>query len=537
MRKLKVFISVLLVVLVFVSIVACSKSTPTPTTATKSATATTSAAPTTSAAQKPVYGGTLRVGPSNSQQNGIGYPAAEVTDIDYRHSIPCVEALGYYDAAGNVVPYLATGWKEDPAAKTITITIRKGIKFHDGTDFNADAVKWNFQQFIDAKRSEVSNLASVDVIDDSTVRLNFSAWNNGFISQLPFNSQMISPTAFQKNGGKVWALTHPVGTGPFKFVSWETDVKIRYEKFDGYWQAGKPYLDAIEFYKIADPTVAYASFQRHEIDVLENLHDQPNEYLDLKASGKYTTVASSVIGAAPTGVVGDSAHPDSPFANIKVRQAVCYAINKKDIVDNVLHGVAVTCNQYGQPGYWGYNDAVKGFEYNPDKAKSLLAEAGYATGFKTTMIEGNPTDWFTAVQSYLKVVGIDATIDVAGARWQDAIQKTGWTGLCYMSLKGGADISPYMPATFSKTGFIWANSILHNDEMDKACSDMATATDFATKQKFVQNAQQLIFDKYCFLAPVYQSVKAYAEYPNVHGDKLFQIDDFQWTPAETWISK
>jgi len=503
-------------------------------TSTPAQTSTAPSSPTATTPQIPI-GGTLRIGAYDDVQNA-GYPAVSVKDVDYRHTAPCLEALGYYDAAGNVVPFLATGWKEDPTAKTITVTIRKGIKFHDGTDFNAEAVKWNFQQFVDAKRNEVTGLASMDVIDDSTVRFNFSDWNNSFIYSFPFDSLMISPTAFQKNG-KEYSITHPVGTGPFKFVSWERDVKIRYEKFDGYWQQGKPYLDAIEILEIADPTVRLAAFQKHEIDVIEAMQQQPTDLLDLKASGKYTVQSLVPLGAAPIGLVGDSGNADSPFANLKVRQAVGYALNNKDIVDNVLHGVGVVCNQFGQPGYWGYNNAIKGFEYNPDKAKSLLSEAGYPTGFKTTLLEETQLDWIVAAQGYLKAVGIDATIDVAGARFPDAILHKGWTGLCLIILKGGADITPYIPSTFSKNGFIWANSTLHNDELEKMCTDAQSATDFATKQKAVQNAQQLIFEKYVILSPVYQEMSACVKYPDIRGDGLYTVDSFQWTPADAYLSK
>ena len=376
----------------------------------------------------------------------------------------------------------------------------------------------------------------MDVIDDSTIRLNFSAWNNSFVSQFPFISLMISPTAFQKNG-KDWAINNPVGTGPFKIASWQRDVKVRYEKFDGYWQEGKPYLDAMEFLQIVDPTVRLAAFQKREIDVIEGIQESPTDLLNLQASNKYTVQTLIPLGSGPIGLGGDSGHPDSPFADVRVRQAVSYAIDTQSIVDNVLHGLGKPCVQFGQPGYWGYNDNVKGFAYNPEKAKSLLTEAGYPDGFETTLLEQNPLDWIVAAQSYLKDVGIDATIDVAGERFPDAILHTGWTGLCLFILKGGADITPYIPNTFSKGGFIWANSTLHNDELEQMCTAVQSATDFASKQKAMQNAMYLIFEKYVILTPVYEQVVACAKYPDVHGDSLYTVDDFQWTPADVWIGK
>jgi hypothetical protein len=142
-----------------------------------------------------------------------------------------------------------------------------------------------------------------------------------------------------------------------------------------------------------------------------------------------------------------------------------------------------------------------------------------------------------ATQSNLKDVGIDATIDVAGERLPDAILHTGWTGLCLFILKGGADITPYIGNTFSKNGFIWANSTLHNDELEKMCTDVQSAADFASKQKAMQNAMYLIFDKYCILTPVYEQVVACAKYPDVHDDGLYTVDDFQWNTADARIGK
>jgi peptide/nickel transport system substrate-binding protein len=482
-------------------------------------------------------GGTLRIGAADDAQNA-GYPAVSVKDVDFRHTAPCLEALGYYNAEGNVVPFLAESWQEDSVAKTITITLKKGIKFHDDTDFNAEAVKWNFQQFIDNERSEFTGLTSMDVIDNYTVRLNFSVWNNSFISQFPFVSQMISPTACQKNG-KDWALVNPIGTGPFKFVSWQRDVKISYTKFDGYWQEGKPYLDAIEILEIADATVRLASFQKGEVDIIVGIQEQPTDLIDLQASGKYDVRTLSPIGAGPLGLCGDSGNPDSPFSKLQVRQAINYAIDTQAIVDNVLHGLGTTCSQFGQPGYWGYNDAVKITPYDPAKARSLLAEAGYPDGFKTTILleTQSQVDWLTAVQSYLKDVGIEATLDVGGTRFPDAILNKGWTGLILIICKGGADIAPYMPNTFSRNGFIWSKSLLKNDELEQGCTDGLSATDFATKQTAIQNMMYLIFDKYNLITPVYQQVVGCAVYPSVHGDGLYVIDDSQWTPANAYISK
>ena len=142
-----------------------------------------------------------------------------------------IENLAYFDDKGGVTtPGLATSWKSDYATKSITVELRKGVKFHDGTDFNAAAAKWNIDQYILAKKADIL-IKSVDIIDDYNIRVNLPSWDSDCIWKLMYYAgAMISPTAFEKAGTtqkerEDWALTNPVGTGPFIFVSKQRDVK------------------------------------------------------------------------------------------------------------------------------------------------------------------------------------------------------------------------------------------------------------------------------------------------------------------------
>ena len=135
----------------------------------------------------------------------------------------------------------------DSSGKVITLTLRRGVKFHDGTDFNAEAAKWNLDQAISTKQFGSVLIDSVDVVDPYTIRINLKQRDNTLLGMLGFSyiGMMISPTAF-KTKGEDWVIANPVGTGPFRFASWQKDVKIAFRKFEGYWQKGKPYLDGIE---------------------------------------------------------------------------------------------------------------------------------------------------------------------------------------------------------------------------------------------------------------------------------------------------
>ena len=167
---------------------------------------------------------------------------------------------------GLPVPWLATGWKIAKDLRSITFTLRKGVKFHDGTDFNAEAVKWNLDRYRTSTNTELKSVESVEVLDPFTVKLNLSKWSSTLIDNFTMHAgMMISPTSFQKNGAD-WAKTHPVGTGPFKLAYWQRDTSVKFEKFPGYWQKGKPYLDGVEWVIIADMVTRTMAFKKGEAE-------------------------------------------------------------------------------------------------------------------------------------------------------------------------------------------------------------------------------------------------------------------------------
>ncbi len=150
----------------------------------------------------------------------------------------------------------------------ITFTLRKGVKFHDGTDFNAEAVKFNLEAKKAAKMSGTEDWSSIDILDDYTVRINLLQYVNTALARFTaIYGAMVSPTAFKKNGID-WARWNPVGTGPFQFVGFERDVSAKYKRFEGYWQKGKPYLDGVEYLYIKDPMTQSATMEAKEAHVL-----------------------------------------------------------------------------------------------------------------------------------------------------------------------------------------------------------------------------------------------------------------------------
>ena len=251
------------------ALAACSRSTTTsnsPTTSTITSSSTTNGATST---LTPKRGGTLKIMGSIDAGNAGGWPSELTSMAD--DAQPCLEPLIRIDNKGNVVPWLAESYEVADDMKSITFKLRQGVKFHDGSDFNAQVAKWNLDNVIAAKSKPI--LASVNSIDDHTIQLNLTQWSNTIWSDLYENDfvTMISYAAFQKNG-KEWMIQNPVGTGPFKYVSYQGQVSYEYIRNPDYWGKDKsgnqlPYVDAIEVSYITDSFTQKTAMQAGVADM------------------------------------------------------------------------------------------------------------------------------------------------------------------------------------------------------------------------------------------------------------------------------
>ena len=358
-----------------------------------------------SGAETPQYGGILKVVDMAEGGQPLGVPW-ENTTIDTKLLGPVIETLLVEDASGKLYPHLATGYKIDTSAKTITFTIRKGVKFHDGTDLNAEAVKWCWQNAINAKIAP--GWDSVEAVGDN-VRVHFSAFENDFVNRGASRSfGIISPTAFKKNGLE-WARWNPVGTGPFKFSKFQRGNILSYRKNSDYWMKGKPYLDGIDYLFIRDPMTQQVAMMTRDkeqrIDVLSVTSGE--QAAMMKAKG--FTILKMPVG--PISLIPDSANAESPLANKKVREAISYAIDREGIAQARGFGIWKAAYQFQPDNMPTYIHNFRGTIYNPSKARQLLAEAGYPKGFKTKIIVMPAMvdrDAIIAVQRNLAEVGIQA---------------------------------------------------------------------------------------------------------------------------------
>jgi peptide/nickel transport system substrate-binding protein len=413
---------VLLVVVIAVGVLlaGCGEPTPTtttaPTTTAPTTTAPTTTAPTTTAppTTSPKYGGTLRHIATPIPPN-IGWPLDMVAKPTGSNVQSILETLLRGDKNGNINGWLAESYEVADEGKYITFNLREGIKFHDGSDFNAEAVKWNLDYWIDAK---LQPWESVDIIDEYTVQVNLTEWNISIPLSFCEGSVpvfMISKQAYDTNGLD-WVKTHPVGTGPFIFESYEPDVMLRAVKNPDYWVEGKPYLDAIELIMCNDPTTAHMVLRAGEGDMLTGSLDSAKQFID---EGFNVVSAMDAIWV----LVPDTADPDSPWANQKVREAAEYAIDREGLAEAMGAEYLEAPYQYAPRTTTVYNPNFP-FErkYDPEKARQLLEEADFAGGFDTTIIvhpaREHGLDYILAVQAQLALVGIRAELDIPDkGRW------------------------------------------------------------------------------------------------------------------------
>ena len=292
----------------------------------------------------PVSGGTLTV---LGFEFATFFPAHSTTTSDRYNMAPAIEPLGRRNPdTGDTEGWLADEFVTDPEALTLTIKLHQGIKFSDGTDFNADAVLWNFQQMVDfGKASELVNPESFEKTDDYTVVLHYAAWANTWADTVG-EVRIYSPAAYEANGDD-WAAIHPVGTGAFVMKEMVADSHISYVKNENYWREGEPYLDGIEVLFMNDATTQLSSFINGELDVLRN----PSSVGIKQLQDKYENVANNAPDLAGiTYMMFCSGVEESPFSKLEARLAVMHAIDWDEMSDAIYDGLGGSTPVFAVPG-------------------------------------------------------------------------------------------------------------------------------------------------------------------------------------------
>ena len=399
-------------------------------------------------AQAPVKGGTLTWGRGG---DSVTLDLAQATDGEsIKGGIQVLENLVIFRKDSmDVEPQLATSWEVSKDGLIWTFKLRKGVKFHDGTPFNANAVKVSFDRVIDKNHPfykygtwrypalGLGPVKEVKVIDEYTVSLRTEKPYAPLVANLAlWLCPILSPAAIEKYKEDIGR--NPVGTGPFKFVKWIKDDQIIVERNDDYW-GQKSHLDRIILKSIPEVSARFMALQSGAVDIADDLDPDSIEMAKRNPNFKLIDRPSVNVGYL-------AINTKKPILSNKlVRQAISHAIDKQTIINTIFRGLAIPAKSPFAPSMWGYNYKIVDYDYSVQKAKDFLAKAGYPKGFDTELwampvsraYMPEPVKTAELIQGYLAAVGINAKI--VRYEWGVYLDKTakGEHDLCMLGWLGG----------------------------------------------------------------------------------------------------
>lgn len=463
-------------------------------------------------------------------------PAVDTAVNDFRILMNVYDGLVRYKPGTlEVEPALAESWEVSDDGLEYTFNLRSGVSFHDGSPFNAEAVKFNFDRMLveDHPYADTgpfplsfffSAISEVEAVDETTVKFTLNEPFAPFLSNLAYPTGLIvSPSAVEEHGADFGR--NPSGTGPFKFVEWQSNTRVVVERNEDYWD-GAPALEAVIFRPVTDPNTRVAEMLSGGIDLLTEV--PPDNVATFANDAGFEVYEQStpqiwflILNAK-----------EGPMADKRVRQAVNYAIDKKSMVENILQGTAVVASGPIPPAFtWAYNEELDPYPYDPEKAKALIAEAGMDGADVTFLVtEGgssmlDPVPMGTAIQADLEAVGLNVEIETY--EWNTFL------GIVNPGLEGKGDMAemswttndpdtlPFLAlrtdAWPDKGGF--NSGYYSNPKVDALLEQARTSTDQDERARLYKEMQEIVYDDapWAFVANGNQIAAAAA---NVEGFSL-----------------
>lgn len=496
-----------------------------------------------------------------SEASPEGFDAARYTggNTFNASSQPVFNRLVEFEIGGTkVVPGLAEKWDISPDNLQYTFHLRKGVKFHTTDffkptrEFNADDVMFSFQRMLDKEHAYnkaaspvpvyqyandlglPANIVKVEKLDPMTVRFTLKDVDAAFLANLAMDFASVQSAEYADKLLKANAAndmnTKPVGTGPFVFRRYEKDTQIRYAANKDYWR-GKPQIDTLIYAIVIDSAVRVQKLRANECQV--SSFPKPAEVEVLKKDANIVLQHQNGLNVGYLSL--NVTH--KPFDNADVRRAINMAINKKAIVDAVYQGAGQVAVNPMPPTLWGYNKAVKDYEYSPDKAKALLAKAGFPNGFETKLWAlpvqrpYNPNGSQTAelVQSDLAKIGIKAQI--VKYEWAEYLKRAqqaesdigmfGWNG-------DNGDPDNFLASLLSCAAVGGSNyGQWCNKEFDDLINKAKRTTNQAERTKLYEQAQ-VVAKREAPWVPIAHSVVYQPMRKNVQGFKMSPFASVQF---------
>ena len=458
--------------------------------------------------------------------------AVSVMATDFRVANSLFEGLvKYQDGSLKPKPGLATHWEVSDDGLIYTFWLRKDVKFHDGTDFNAAAVKFSFDRVFDKNHpyhftgpfplsSFLGPVKSTKIIDQYTIELHLKTPHASFMDILPFPiATIVSPTAVKKWGKKF--SHHPVGTGPFQFSKWKQRRYIMFERNPNYW-GQKAKLKTLIFRPFADDNVRLSEMFAGGLDMMIEL--PPDSLAHFKQDPRFK-ILNELSTSRSYFILNMK---EAPFNDKRMRQAVNYAINREAIRDNILKGMASISRGPTPPAMeWAHNKEIKPYAYNPEKARQLIKEAGFENYeinmhvFEASATLPSNLSVVTAIQADLAAVGLKVKLEVfeLNTYYQHIFTK-GMEGKAHIAQWGWNAIEPnYVAQQSLSSNKLFNPGYYSNSRVDALVIKAQRTRDQQLRAKYYKEMQEIVNEEapWIFFMNLRQFVATTKE---VHGFKL-----------------
>lgn len=437
------------------------------------------------------------------------------------------------NADGGYDPSICEDYDVTDDGLVYTFKIRDDVKFHDGTQMTAEDVAFSINRTIEKgwAADMVAAIESVEATDDYTVVLTLSRPFGGMIGSLASPYFSIMSKAYLEENGDDIVERKPMGTGAYKFIEWVSGDHITLEANEDYFK-GAPSIKTVTFKPITDKNTGLIALQAGEADAFLNVN-----YSDIPAVEEDESLAFYSTDLAAVLSLNMNIENEI-LSDVRVRQAVNYAINRDNIIQGALEGQGTAANSPVPPTCDGYSEDVKGYEYDPDKARELLKEAGYEDGLSFTIkIKEDSKNQKVAqvIQSDLKAVGIDVEIQIleAGAYTTDVYSNGDYEMTISAWCAMFTDAYSLLYSQFHKDCYGGTGNITHvtSDELSSMLDSAAQAGEDEKTAAYTEVAQSIMDNAY--VAPLVfepTTITASADLEGVEADALgiYQVKNFSW---------
>lgn len=412
-----------------------------------------------------------------------GAAAGAIDDVTYGNIF---EGLTRFIEDGSIVPSLAESWQISDDGLTYTFKLRNGVQFHDGTDMNAEDVKFSLDRArgddsTNAQKGLFAGIADVVVVDPLTVEVRLSETDGNFLFNMAWgDAAIVAPESIDT------IKTNPIGTGAFKFSNWVQGDRVELVRNDAYWGQAAA-LESATFKFISDPIAAFSAMMAGDLDAFSQF-PAPENLVQFEADDRYKVLIGSTEGET----ILSTNNKVAPFDNVNVRKALALAINRQEIIDGAQFGYGTPIGTHFAPHHPAFVELTGNSPHDPDAARALLAEAGLADGV-TVSLKLPPPSYARRggeiIAAQLRAVGINTEIsNLEWAQWLEEVFRNKDYNLTIVAHTEPMDIGIYANPDYY---FQYDNA-----DFQALMGELRRTTDEEIRSQLLQQAQRIISEDY-----------------------------------------